>query len=377
MTKTPSKDQLLEKACTEIKNLFQQVGWIDEVAIQQEIRRGDGPDFVVELTGREGSRVLLIESRVSGEPRLAREAVNSLLLEMKLWSRGCPVFVAPYISPEAAEICRANKVGYLDLAGNCYLAFDSLFIRTQGRPNPFKSRRNLKSLSKPKSERVIRVLLNNARRQWQTLELAREAEVSPGLVSNVKKILRDKEWIEEKKRRICLTRPRSLLEEWIRSAPDPGEAVHSYTAPFDFIGIENAIVERCRKMGLHCAFTGLSGAVHLASGIDYRQVQAYIDGDPEILAAETGFEKKGGEPNVVLLQTRDEGVFYGSRQVMPASRLQYSRPAEKTVQSVEEEIRTRLQIVSPIQIYHDLRATLRQQGPEAERLLEQVINPSW
>lgn len=377
MTQKPNKDQLLERASTEIKNLFEPVDGIDEVVVQREIRKGQGPDFVVELLGSDGVRVLLIESRLSGEPRIAREAINCLLLETQLWSKASPVFVAPSISPEAAEICLAHKVGYLDLAGNCHLAFDSFFIHIQGHPNPFKAKRTLKSLSKPKSGRIIRVLLNNPRRQWQTQELAQEAEVSPGLVSNVKKILRDKEWIEEQKRRICLTRPNSLLKEWVKTAPDTDEGLYFYTAPFDFIGIENSIAANCRQMGLRCAFTGLSGAVHLASGIDYRQVQAYVEGDPEILAREMGFEKNGASPNVALLQIKDQGVFYGSRPVMPASRLQYARPAEKTVKSIEEEIRTRLQIVSPVQIYYDLKSTFRQQGQGAEKIFEQVINPSW
>lgn len=377
MTKQLNKAQAVDRVSKVITGLFQEVSFIDKVVAREEIRKGESPDLVGELMGKEGVRVLLIEARVKGEPRIAREAVNALLLEMELWSRACPVFVAPYISSEAAEICRKNNVGHLDLAGNCCLAFDSLFIRTQGHLNPFKSPRKLKSFSKPKSARIIRVLLNNPLREWRTQDLALEAGVSPGMVSNVKKILGDKEWIDGRKKTIALTRPGSLLQEWVKTAPGPEGAPTTYTVPVDFIELENALVAYCGHRGMQCAFTGLSGAVHLTPGIDYRQVQVYISGDPVALAQELGFDQGGDDPNLVLVQAEDQGVFYGTRPVMPASRLQYSRPAEKTVNRIEEEIKTRLEIVSPIQIYHDLKARFKQSDQEADQLFQQVIQPSW
>ncbi len=379
MTKTLTRDQVLNRAEKMLESLFKEVGFIDDVRIKKEIRKGQGPDFVVELVGDKKVRVILVEARTSGEPRLAREAVNSLLVEMALWSYAYPVFMAPYISRKAAEICTSKGIGYMDLAGNCCLSFDTIFIRSEGNANLFKAKRKLKTLTKPQTSRIIRVLLNNPLKQWQTQELAMEAGVSMGLVSNVKKILKDKEWIDEEKRKIVLVNPQALLKGWVDNAPDePAEPIEFYNSPLNFLQIENAIVEYCRQNDCKCAFTGFSGAVHLVSDIDYRQIQAYILGSSGLPEEKLGFERaQGGKADIALIRTNDEGLFYASRPVMPLSRLQYYRPAEKTIKAIEEEIKTSMHIVSPVQIYFDLSAKFRSTGREAEKVFHQVLQPSW
>src|SRR5439155_948817 len=84
-------------------------------------------------------------------------------------------------------------IGYVDLAGNCRLSFDQVYIRREGRPNPYIQKRDLRSLYAPKAERVLRVLMAHPYRQWKLTTLAREAEVSLGQAYNVKKLLRDRE----------------------------------------------------------------------------------------------------------------------------------------------------------------------------------------
>ena len=53
----------------------------------------------------------------SGQPRIAREACLSLAEFARLDQRAYPVFIAPYISPAAAEICEEYNAGHLDFAG--------------------------------------------------------------------------------------------------------------------------------------------------------------------------------------------------------------------------------------------------------------------
>ena len=378
MTALPTKEQLLSSAREKIEALFGDLGFIDSVTVKQEVRKAMGPDFVVELFGKAMQQVLLIEVRERGEPRLAREAVNSLRLEMQQWSHAYPVFVAPFVSRAAAAICRENEVGYMDLAGNCDIRFAHVFIRTEGRENPYKNKRGLKSLARPKSGAVIRVLLNQPQRQWQTQELAQEAGVSLGLVSNVKKILKDREWIDTERRKIALTRPEALLAEWIGQPPAQASEIRFYQAPMDFIEIENALAAESRQNDRRCAFTGISGAVHLASGIKYySQVQACVSGEELPGLRDRGFTPAGVQGNVAVLYTADAGLFYGMRPVLPRSRLQYCRPSEKTIKTIEAEIQTRIAIVSPVQIYYDLKNRFTDFSEEAEKILRQVIEPSW
>ena len=62
-------------------------------------------------------RRLVCEVKSSGQPRIAREACLSLAEFARQDQRAYPVFIAPYISPAAAEVCAEYKAGYLDFAG--------------------------------------------------------------------------------------------------------------------------------------------------------------------------------------------------------------------------------------------------------------------
>jgi len=51
-------------------------------------------------------------------------------------------------------------------------------------------------------------------KKWKVEELAKEAEVSLGQVSNVKKLLMDREWIRVDKTGFMMNEPEQLLGEW-------------------------------------------------------------------------------------------------------------------------------------------------------------------
>jgi hypothetical protein len=42
-----------------------------------------------------------------------------------------PVIIAPYLSPEAQDLCKRNHAGFLDLEGNARLALGEVFIGTR------------------------------------------------------------------------------------------------------------------------------------------------------------------------------------------------------------------------------------------------------
>ena len=379
MTGKPlSADELQKTVQEKLQALLNETGMVDSTIVQRQIRDNDGPDFVMEVFGQTGTRVLLVNTRASGEPRLAREAVNHLLVQKNNWSHAFPVFTAPYISLQAAEICQNHQVGYMDLAGNCKIAIDGLFLHTRGRPNPYTNKRRLKSLNRPKAARILRVLLCHPRRHWKARDLAAEAGVSLGLVSNVKQILKDREWIDNRRQQIILARPRKILEH-MASADSSREPVSFFYASADFLQAENAIAAACRKKGLQLAFTGLSAAVHMASGINYyRQIQARVYGGAELAADELGFEKTGAkDANVAVVHSADPGVFYGGHPVQAASRLQSCPTSDKTVADIEKDIRVPIAGVSPVQVYVDLKAGFAGGNKEAEKILQQVLEPSW
>ncbi len=102
------------------------------VRIDREVRLANGmmADLVVVMKVLGRIRTLVVEAKSSGQPLRTREAADQLkrMIAGSGLSDAYPVVVAPYISEASAGICREYDVGYLDLAGNCRFAFDSVYV---------------------------------------------------------------------------------------------------------------------------------------------------------------------------------------------------------------------------------------------------------
>ncbi|MBW1744269.1 MAG: hypothetical protein JRJ47_12715 [Deltaproteobacteria bacterium] len=322
--------------------------------IKKEPDSGAGkPDFLVKLALPEGERYLVVEVKTSGQPRLAREAVNQLVRYRDVYPNAYAVFMAPYISPRAAEICKKEDIGYIDLAGNCRLSFGQVYIEQEGNPNPLGEKRDLRSLYSPKAERVLRVLLNNEKRAWKMAELADEAKISLGQVSNVKKLLLDREWIQTDKRGLVLSEPEQLLREWSENYSFKKSTVRDYYSLGRVGEIESDLAESCRREGYKYALTAFSAAAMVAPAVRYQRAMAYMAEIQEDLMSELGLKRVTTGANLSLVIPYDEGVFYGVREI------------------------DGIRMASPIQVYLDLRG-FRGRGEEAAQvLLDQVIRSSW
>ena len=191
-----TENEIRQKTWEALINCTEGIPFLKEPPIPIELPEGDeGPDLAARITLPEGEQRILFECKSIGQPRVARNAVNQILRYLERYPDYYGVFVAPYISPRSAEICSQEGIGYLDFAGNCRLSFGKIYIERKGTENPFAERRDLRSLYSPKASRILRVLLNDPKRVWKVEGLAEEADVSLGLVSKVKALLRDREWI--------------------------------------------------------------------------------------------------------------------------------------------------------------------------------------
>ena len=177
-------------AADRITATLREIPFLATATIRRESVRGDSRiDFVLTIRSQAIDRRIVCEVKSSGQPRSAREACLILRDYARSDNGAYPVFVAPYIAPAAAAICDQYEVGYFDLAGNCRIAFDQIYIRRDRFPNPTVQKRDLRSLYSPKAERILRVLLTGGRRRWRMQELADESKVSLGQAANVKKLL--------------------------------------------------------------------------------------------------------------------------------------------------------------------------------------------
>jgi len=325
---------------------------IEEIQ-RQSTDKNLSPDLIVKSTMSEGKKLIIIEVKNNGQPRIARDAVNQLLRYKANFPNAYCVFCAPYISSVSAEICRQDGVGFLDLAGNCYLSFGNIYIEQSGKQNPAPQRRELRTLYSPKATRVLRVLLNNPGTTWKTQMLADEADVSLGLISNIKKLLEDREILQSGIKGLRLLSPEKLLSEWIENYTYKKNQIRTYYSLKTIPEIEAAIARICEQKNIGYALTGFSGAARFAPAVRYQRVMTYINGDVDEAAEQLKLKEVASGSNIMLFSPYDEGIFYGTKKIEG------------------------INVLSPVQLYLDLQGFPGRGEEAAEVLLERIIKPLW
>jgi hypothetical protein len=317
-----------------------------------------GPDLLLYLKRPEGSKTLIFEIKNNGQPREARITIHQIQSQLKNFPNAYGVMVAPFVSDQAAEICREAGIGYMDLAGNCRLAFDNIFIESKGASNSFTKRRDLRSLYSPKASRVLRVLLNKPSRVWKMQELGRESLVSLGQIAKVKNLLDVHEWIKISGEGLQLTQPLELLKEWtanysyfednsierfytLKSNDEMMKAMAVYFKGVGIPGFENRF-----------ALTGFAGSDLVFPFVRGGQFSAYVE-NVDFWVEHLELKRVDSGENVSLAIPYDEGVFYGM------------------------ERHQGVPVVSPIQLYLDLETAGGRGQDAAERILKEVILKKW
>lgn len=398
------QSELIHIARKSLKEVLGQVPLLAQSPLRSEhLAKTSGADIIVSVPGpphvrsKGLQRQLVCSVKSSGQPRIAREACLSLAEFARQNPRVYPVFFAPYISPASAQICAEYKTGYIDLSGNCRLAFDSVFILRAGFPNPAAATRDLRSLYSPKAERVLRVLLASGPRIWRTQALADAAQVSLGQVASVKKLLADREWIETGPAGFALSgyffgtpdgsgdesgqgygfgsgsgagsgdgtgfgdgtsgpiqaAVLPLLTEWARAYRPERSLTSEFYSIQPIPEMEARLAEIAKSEKKQIAFTAFSGAARLAPAVRYQRTAAYVAGDIDAIAEKLALKRVSSGANVTLINPYDEGVFFDSRILDGA-------PA-----------------VSPVQLYLDLMHNKGRGEEAAAAVLNEVIKPLW
>jgi len=349
-----TESEILEKVGEALKSTLKRVPFIQLDSLEKEPSVGSmRADLLATVNiGRMRQRIV-VEVKSSGQPRMARAAANQLLRYREYGPDVYCVFAAPYISPRSAEICAEEEIGYIDLAGNCRLAFDQVYIEQEGRPNPFSEKRDLRTLYSPKAERVLRVLLNDPKKGWRLQPLAEEAEVSLGQTSNVKKLLEDREWLTIAENGLQLSNPDQLLAEWVENYRFRRNATKNYYTLKSVAEIEAELAELCQQQEIPYALTGFSASARYAPAVRYQRVMAYVGRGIDEVANLLSLKEVASGANVTLISPYDEGVLYGRRSI------------------------DGIEVAMPVQVYLDL-LDIKGRGEEAaDVLLNEVISKSW
>ena len=309
-----SLNELEHRAAEALRALLDQVPAISSTDVELEAQGKDWhADILARVNAGDRRHVLICEVKASGQPRHVRMAVLQLHNYVAHYGADAiPIFIAPYLSPEAQALCREQGVGFLDLEGNARLVFDGVFIERLVPGKPAADRRELRSIFKPKSAQVLRVMLREPRRSWRVADLAAAADVSLGHISNVRLALLDREWAGISPDGLFLTAPDLLLDAW-RDAYDPpaGKRLGFYTT------LHGSAFEEAARTALAAAnksgaamFASFSAAHWLAPyGRTSTQYFYADDVGSERLKAALKLSSTAKGENVVVTVPKDLGLF--------------------------------------------------------------------
>jgi hypothetical protein len=324
LKQSESVKSIESRAAEALRELLEQVPVIRVLDVEQEVAgAGKQVDILVHLEAAGRHHTLVCEVKANGQPRYVRTA----LLQLRSYVAGqapgaIPVLIAPYLSPNVQALCSEQGVGFLDLEGNVRLTFDGIFIERRVPGKPHSERRELKSLFRPKSAQVLRVLLRDPSRTWRVVELAEAAAVSVGHVSNVRSGLLDREWAEVSEEGLLLSKPDALLDEWARVyEPPAGKRLVFYTT------LHGGALEDAARQALHAederghaVFASYSSAQWLApyarTGTHY--FYADLKGLERLrVALDLSSVSKG--QNVIVTLPKDTGLFRDTVEPAPGA----------------------------------------------------------
>jgi len=290
---------------------------LEKIEREARVGRGSRADLVIRARSGKLRKTLVLEVKSIGEPRIVERAITQLRTVANALPESYPMFAAPYISERARELCRANGIGYVDLAGDAFLQFGPVLIDRVGPRSETLERRGLRSLLAPKATRVLRTVLQSPNQPKTLTEIAQKCSMSIAGVYLVVDLLQSKGFVErDAQKRVTVPQPRSLLLEWAKAWNIERNRERRYfsfvKAPEQVIG---RIADASRETGTEYAFTGMAGASLVAPFVRFEDVWAYVKGDQASIVKAMDLRPVSSGANVVLMEPYDVGVFADSRAI--------------------------------------------------------------
>lgn len=320
------------RACKELAALLSLIPHINVEQIESNPQNG-AIDFTIDVRksdNKENYCLIGCEVKANGQPRYAEIAI----LRLKNWASLTPantatVFIAPYLSPAVRQFCKDRQVGYIDFAGNCLLQFSNVYIERSVAEVPTSVRREIKSIYKPKSARVLHLLLTNVTRQWKVQDLADKSGVSLGQVSNIRKALLERGWVSVSKEGLKLTEPGALLDEWQTVYEGVKGHTESYYTTLHGRALQDAIrhtLSRQKNYASSAVLSSFSAADFIAPYTRTGKTYLYADEHGLQAVVEGLGLKLAMNGNVQITVPSDHGLF--SNTVSLASDIPCTNPVQ-------------------------------------------------
>ncbi len=175
--------------------------------------RGDLWDYLLNLRIGGHPRRLFVEEKRTAI--LSHSLVEDLTVRSEKLERNEWILFAPYISAPAGARLRSRNINYVDLAGNCFVAFDKNHTATIEGRKPAVPRDGTRGIGSAGYRVIFTLLTRPALVESSVREVAEQAGVSKSGVSLTMRRLERDGIIGRTRTRPVLARPRALLDRWL------------------------------------------------------------------------------------------------------------------------------------------------------------------
>jgi hypothetical protein len=277
------------------------------------------PDFMVRVSYKNLQFRLLGEIISNQSSSMLKAKISLLKSNAKKDAGLVPLVVARYLSPDRRKQCQEQGVYFLDLSGNVFLKYDSLYIERIGFPNRFPEKRRGRGPFSDKASLILRATFSDIKKVWGIRELAQSIGLDPGFVSRMTQELEQRNYVFRIDSKVKLREPKSLLDDWVREydykknremryfclAKSPEEIVNKMSAAQIPDEIQYAF-------GLH------AGANLVAPYAVYNEAHIYIQDKGSInwfVERLKLREAKEGANFIFLLPYYKNSVFYAEQRI--------------------------------------------------------------
>lgn len=249
--------------------------------------------------------------------------------------RSYPLVLAPYLSEPQMRRLEEQEVSGLDLSGNVLIVVpDQIFVCRTGAPNQFRRAGVIKNVYRKNSSIVARVFL--LKPQYESISqlideiIARGGDVAQATVSKVCSSLDQDLVIERAKgesprtRSLRLIQPEKLLELVTANYVSPRIKQRLIAkASLSSDQFRRRLMEWGRETGEKAVLTGSSSAGEYAV-MAREPIQSFYCSNLDSLLKCVGpqLEETSRFPNVELIETDDDFVFFDARDTLAASPVQ-------------------------------------------------------
>ena len=269
-------EQIAKEAFGKTMNAIPFVSDVEISGVKSSTKIGDF-HATVHFTDEEAPVCFCIEVKSNGEKRYANQFIQRTATKKE---GDCFVFMAPYISDESASAMREEHCSYMDLSGNCCILTRRIILYVSGQSNKFINKRekqNYLSKSAGAASAIIRTLLNAPHKKWQVKTVSQESGKAIGTASNVKRFLKDRDWIKDTENGFKLQNIKELLYAWAKEYHKKDSRTCEFYSLDTIPEIEQSISRWSISHENSAVLGGFSAAARYAPTVRYTRADVYVE----------------------------------------------------------------------------------------------------